>query len=69
MTTLAELNQKDTPRELGGRLLGNDARGNQLWLFVDRCVERVANRHETDDGVEWSGDVEGWNYSDEDALL
>jgi hypothetical protein len=65
MTTLASLNSADNAAEVGGKLLGNDGQGNQLWLFG----EKVANRHEDDDGnVDWSDDIAGWNYGPGAAL-
>lgn len=63
--TLATLNANDNATEVGGQMLSVDGQGNSLWLFGDK----VANRFETEDGeIFWTGDVEGWNYSAEDAI-
>jgi len=64
--TLEKLNETDDPKSFGGELLGNDGQGNQLWLF--RSIDKVANRYSEDGEVEWSGDIEGWNYTDDFAL-
>lgn len=64
---LAALNETDAPLTMGGELLGDDGQGNQLWLF--RSIDKVANRFEDEDGdVFWDDDIEGWNYTSEDAL-
>jgi len=65
--TLRALNETDSPQTMGGNQLGEDGQGNQLWLF--RPLDKVANRFQTEDGeVYWSAEVEGWNYTSEDAL-
>jgi len=64
--TLEILNNTDDAKSLGGEMLGDDGQGNQLWLFRD--IDRVANRYKDEEGVFWTGDVEGWNYTEEDAL-
>ena len=65
--TLNTLNDTDAPLTMGGEMLGMDGHGNQLWLF--RAIDQVANRLQTEDGeVVWSADIEGWNYTAEDAL-
>lgn len=68
--TISPLNiliQTDSPLTMGGEMLGEDGHGNQLWLF--RAIDKVANRFEDEDGeVFWTADIEGWNYTSEDAL-
>ena len=66
IATLAALNSNDNASEIGGRMLSNDGQGNSLWLFGDK----VANRFCEIEGYEafWSDDVDGWNYTTEDAL-
>jgi hypothetical protein len=65
--TLNSLNATDDPRSMGGEMLGMDCHGNQLWLF--RAIDKVANRRETEDGqILWSADIEGWNYTSQDAV-
>lgn len=61
--TLSVLNVYDNPRYFGGKMLGTDPY-NQLWLFGDR----VANRFQLEDCIEWSDDVDGWGYSKSDAI-
>jgi len=59
-STLQILNETDAPWTLGGKFLGDDGQGNQLWLFRTR----VANRYRAEDGaVLWSGDVQNWGYT------
>jgi hypothetical protein len=64
--TLAVLNKNDNPAEFGMEKLGDDGQ-NQLWLH--RATDKVANRF-TDGGenVFWTDEIEGWNYSAEDAI-
>lgn len=64
--TLRELNASNNPVELGGRNLGKDAYGNELWLFG----EKVANRFvDTATGeCSWDADVAGWGYTAEDSI-
>lgn len=57
--SLLDLNHGDNPTDFGGKCLSLDGQGNELWLFGDR----VANRHEDEDGdVYWSDNVQGWGY-------
>ena len=65
--TLEKLNANDNPKDFGGECLSDDGQGNELWLF--RGIDKVANRWQGEDGaVEWSDDIEGWNYTEEFAL-
>jgi len=64
--TLEKLNETDDPKSFGGEMLGNDGQGNQLWFF--RSIDKVANRYSEDGEIEWSGDIDGWNYTDDFAL-
>ena len=65
--TLQLLNANDNPAEFGMEKLGDDGEGNQLWLH--RATDKVANRFTDGDGnVFWTDEIEGWNYSAEDAI-
>jgi len=65
IANLTALNHTDNPRALGGTMLGSDGQGNQLWQFGDK----VANRHVSESSdLLWSDDVEGWGYTEADAL-
>lgn len=63
--TLEKLNETDNPKQFGGECLGDDGK-NQLWLF--RSIDKVANRFEDDDCIQWDDDIEGWNYTPDFAL-
>jgi len=65
--TLETLNANNKPEKFNGELLGSDGHGNELWLF--RAIDKVANLHTSEEGqLEWSADVEGWNYTSDSAL-
>jgi hypothetical protein len=64
--TLESLNLLDNPTECGGKQLGIDGHGNQLWLFgklvANRRMDDIDGNGET---AHWSSDVAGWNYDPE----
>ena len=63
--SLQALNSSDDPEPRGGKRYSTDGQGNELWVFG----KLVANRHEDDDGeVEWSGNVEGWGYTQRQVI-
>lgn len=66
IANLEDLNRFDNPEAFSGNVLSTDGQGNSLWIFGDK----VANRFCEIEGCEafWSDEIEGWGYSEEDAL-
>lgn len=63
--TLAALNAGASPDSFGGLLLGADTHANELWQFGNL----VANyNYSATEGHQWSADVAGWGYADDDVV-
>lgn len=66
--TLEALNLLDNPLDFHGVMLGDDGQGHQLWRFGGAVADRFEIELEGERLIDWSDDVEGWNYSRADAL-
>jgi hypothetical protein len=57
---VSTLNSGTDPKSLGFERHSDDGHGHEYWVRTRGAVTMRLNRTETEDGVVWDDDVDGW---------